>query len=393
MRNLRFTALVVAVVLFAGAAFAQGVPQSTLTGRVLNEGQGLPGVTVTVKSPNLQGTRTAVTSVNGDFILPLLPPGDYNVTFTMSGFQTVTRQVKLSAAQSTPVQISMGISSIAAEAVVVAQRETISQTQQNATTVTSESLGKLPTARNLAAAVALAPGTSNTGPSGNTVISGAMSFENLYLVNGVAVQDNIRNTPYNLFIEDAIQEQTVTTSGISAEYGRFTGGVVNVITKSGGNVFSGSFRTNFENDKWTKKTDYVSPTTGLNTGGQGRQDRPDLRADARRADPEGPPLVLPRGPVSEERGEREHRRAAHAPLRRDDRRAALRGEADVLPRRAPHPPRELPADRQRAAEQQLRNDHGPPEPLRPEAPAEPLLRELLRDALGQLLRRGAVLDA
>jgi outer membrane receptor for ferrienterochelin and colicin len=265
MRNLRFTALIVAVVLFAGAAFAQGVPQSTLTGRVLNEGQGLPGVTVTVKSPNLQGTRTAVTSVNGDFILPLLPPGEYNVTFTMSGFQTVTRQVKLSAAQSTPVQISMGISSIAAEAVVVAQRETISQTQQNATTVTSESLGKLPTARNLAAAVALAPGTSNTGPSGNTVISGAMSFENLYLVNGVAVQDNIRNTPYNLFIEDAIQEQTVTTSGISAEYGRFTGGVVNVITKSGGNVFSGSFRTNFENDKWTKKTDYVSPTTGLNT--------------------------------------------------------------------------------------------------------------------------------
>ncbi len=230
MRILRFTALVVAVVLFAGAAFAQGVPQATLTGRVLNEGQGLPGVTVTVKSPNLQGTRTAVTSINGDFILPLLPPGDYNVTFTMSGFQTVTRQVKLSAAQSTPVQISMGISSIAAEAVVVAQRETISQTQQNATTVTSESLGKLPTARNLAAAVALAPGTSNTGPSGNTVISGAMSFENLYLVNGVAVQDNIRNTPYNLFIEDAIQEQTVTTSGISAEYGRFTGGVVNVIT-------------------------------------------------------------------------------------------------------------------------------------------------------------------
>ena len=264
MRLLRFTALFVAVVLFGGVALAQGVPQSTLTGRVLNEGQGLPGVTVTVKSPALQGTRTAVTSINGDFILPLLPPGDYNVTFSMPGFQTLTRQVKLSAAQTTPVQANMTISSVAAEAVVVAQRETISQTQQNATTVTSESLAKLPTARNLAAAVALAPGTA-TGNLGYAVMAGAMSFENLFLVNGVAVQDNIRNTPYDLFIEDAIQEQTVSVSGISAEYGRFTGGVVNVITKSGGNTFSGSFRTNFENDKWTKKTDYVSPTTGLNT--------------------------------------------------------------------------------------------------------------------------------
>ncbi|MBK6407793.1 MAG: TonB-dependent receptor [Holophagales bacterium] len=265
MKLLRFTALLVVAILVAGVAFAQGNPTGTLTGRVLNEGQGLPGVTVTVKSPSLMGSRTAVTSINGDFILPQLPAGDYTTTFTMSGFQTVTRQVKLSAAQTTPVQITMGLASIAAEVAVVAQRETISQTQQNATTVTSEQLGKLPTGRNIASAVALAPGTSNTGPSGNTVIGGAMSFENLYLVNGVAVQDNIRNTPYNLFIEDAIQEQTVSTSGISAEYGRFTGGVVNVITKSGGNVFSGSLRTTFDNDKWTKKTDYVSPTTGQNT--------------------------------------------------------------------------------------------------------------------------------
>lgn len=258
MKFVRFTALLVMTALFAGVAMAQGVPQSTLTGRVLSEGQGLPGVTVNVKSPALQGTRTAVTSINGDFVLPLLPPGDYTVTFTMSGFQTVTRQLKLSAAQTTPVQITMGFAAIAAEAVVVAQSETISQTQQNATTVTSDTLGKLPTARNIASAVNLTPGTSNTGPSGNTVISGAMSFENLFLINGVVAQDNIRNTPQNLFIEDAIQEQTVSVSGISAEYGRFAGGVVNVITKSGGNTFSGSFRTSLTNDKWTQKTDFVN---------------------------------------------------------------------------------------------------------------------------------------
>ena len=263
MRFARFTALLVATVLFAGIAFAQGNPTATLTGRVINEGQGLPGVTVNAKSPSLQGTRTAITSVNGDFVLPILPAGDYTVTFTMSGFQTVTRQLKLSAAQTTPVQVNMAISAVAAEAVVTASTETISQTQQNAQTLTTDTLSKLPTARTIASAVNLAPGVTGTGPSGNNVISGAMSFENLFLVNGVAVQDNLRNTPLNLFIEDAIQEQTISTSGISAEYGRFAGGVVNVITKSGGNTFSGSFRTSLTNDKWTTKTDFVN-SAGVN---------------------------------------------------------------------------------------------------------------------------------
>ena len=263
MRFFRITALLVAAVLFAGVAFAQGNPSATLTGRVINEGQGLPGVTVTVKSPNLQGTRTAVTSVNGDFVLPQLPPGDYNVTYTMSGFQTVTRQVKLSAAQTSNVQVTMSLAAVAAEAVVVAQSETISQTQQAAQTVTTDTLAKLPTARNINSAINLAPGVSFNGPGGQPVISGGMSFENLFLVNGVAVQDNVRNTALTLFVEDAIQEQTVATSGISAEYGRFAGGVVNVITKSGGNTFSGSFRDTLTNDKWTTRTDYKN-SAGVN---------------------------------------------------------------------------------------------------------------------------------
>ncbi len=53
-----------------------------------------------------------------------------------------------------------------------------------------------------------------------------------------------------LYIEDALQEVTVATAGVSAEYGRFSGGIANAITKSGGNTFSGSFRTSFANDNW-----------------------------------------------------------------------------------------------------------------------------------------------
>ncbi len=85
-------------------------------------------------------------------------------------------------------------------------------------------------------------------------ISGAPSYDNVFLVDGVVVNENLRGQPHNLFIEDAVQETTVLAGGVSAEYGRFTGGVVSTLTKSGGNRFSGSFRDSFTNPEWTEKT-------------------------------------------------------------------------------------------------------------------------------------------
>ncbi len=81
-----------------------------------------------------------------------------------------------------------------------------------------------------------------------------MSFENLFMVNGVVINENIRGQGVPLVIEDAVQETTVSTGAISAEFGRFSGGVVNAVTKSGGNRFSGSFRTSLTNDDWRALT-------------------------------------------------------------------------------------------------------------------------------------------
>ncbi|MBK9372971.1 MAG: TonB-dependent receptor [Holophagales bacterium] len=242
-------------VLMASMLVAQ-IPTSMISGRVINEGQGLPGVTVTAKSPALQGTRTAVTSTNGDFVFPNLPPGDYTISFTMSGFQTVTRTVKANAAQQAVLNAQMSLAAVAAEAVVVGTAETVSQTTQNATTYSSDLTKKLPVTRTLLSSVLLAPGASTSQQTGNTTISGGQTFDNLFMVNGVNVMDNIRGTPNNLFIEDAIAETTTSSSGISAEYGRFTGGVINAITKSGGNNFSGSFRVSLDNDNWNDKTPF-----------------------------------------------------------------------------------------------------------------------------------------
>jgi hypothetical protein len=104
----------------------------------------------------------------------------------------------------------------------------------------------------------MAPSVHATGPGGAYSIAGSMSYENLFLINGVTVSENLRGQPYDLYIEDAIQETTVATAGISAEYGRFGGGVVNVVTKSGGNLFSGSLRDTLNNDNWRA----LSPFTG-----------------------------------------------------------------------------------------------------------------------------------
>jgi hypothetical protein len=76
----------------------------------------------------------------------------------------------------------------------------------------------------------------------------------VFMMNGVDINDNLFGTANNLFIEDAIEQTNILTGGISAEYGRFSGGVINIITKSGGNTFGGSFRENFSNTKWIDET-------------------------------------------------------------------------------------------------------------------------------------------
>ena len=123
-------------------------------------------------------------------------------------------------------------------------------------TYKAELVETLPLNRTITGAAMLAPGVQSAGPSGNVMINGAMSFESLFVVNGVVVNENLRGQPQALFIEDALQETTVKTGSVSAEYGRFQGGVVEAITKSGGNTFRGSYRATVDNDSWTALTPY-----------------------------------------------------------------------------------------------------------------------------------------
>lgn len=273
-----------ALLLVARLAGAQGNPTGGVSGQITDpDGLALPGVTVTATSPVLQGTRTAVSSDNGDYIIPFLPPGDYVVTFELEGFQTIKREnIRVEIAATIPISVSMGLASLNETVqVTAAAASEIAQTATVASTYKSELIEKLPVGRTLNAATLLAPGVTNNGPNGNIMISGALSYENLFLVNGVVVNENLRGQARNLFIEDAIQETNVKTGSISAEYGRFQGGVVNTVTKSGGNAFSGSVRVTLENDSWNALTpfpgdqniDKVVPTYEGTVGGPILRDR------------------------------------------------------------------------------------------------------------------------
>src|SRR6187549_642749 len=100
------------IVVAAGAAMAQATT-GTLRGHVGDaQGLALPGVTVTATSPNLQGTRSAVTSENGDYVLTLLPPGSYTVSFELSGFEQQQRTVALAPMQDLPVDVKLGIATL-----------------------------------------------------------------------------------------------------------------------------------------------------------------------------------------------------------------------------------------------------------------------------------------
>jgi hypothetical protein len=241
-------------------AFAQGVQTGTLRGLVRDQ-QSLPvpGVTVTVTSPNLQGSRSAVTDEAGAYVLPQLPAGDYQVMYQLSGFAGVTERARIALGLPVDLNVTMRAGNIAEEVRVVAETPAPIATPTVGLNVKQDEVEALATSRTIIGISQLSPAVSDHSPQGGgaqVVINGAFAFDNVFMVNGVDINDNLFAQPQNLFIEDAIQETQVLTSGISAEYGRFSGGVINAITKSGGNTFSGSWRVNFRNPSWTDETPF-----------------------------------------------------------------------------------------------------------------------------------------
>lgn len=256
MQRRRLTGLLLAAVLVLTLQPARAqAPTGTLSGRVVSsDGESLPGVTVSVSSPNLQGTRSAVSSTTGAYHIALLPPGTYAVSFEHPSFQTVQRTQAVAGTQNVVLDVTLALMALSVNVEVVGQAQPFVATAQVATHFKQDLMATLPSNRTIDAVLLMAPSVHATGPRGAFSIAGAQSYENLYTLNGAVIVENLRGSAYPLYIEDALQEVTVATAGVSAEYGRFAGGMVSAVTKSGGNTFSGSFRSSFANDYWRSLT-------------------------------------------------------------------------------------------------------------------------------------------
>jgi hypothetical protein len=179
------------------------------------------------------------------------------VRFELSGMTPVETMQRVDLGQTARLDATLRVAAVTEDVRVTAELPTILSTTQGGTNFRTEETDKLAMPRTIFGLAELAPGLTDNTPQTNQVsIAGGFGYDTQFLVNGVDIADNLFAQPNNLFIEDAIEEVQVLTSGISAEYGRFGGGVVNAITKSGGDTFSGSGRINFYNPVWTAETPF-----------------------------------------------------------------------------------------------------------------------------------------
>ena len=257
----------VVIVILPATSFCQEATTGSLTGTVLSAGSALPGVTVTVTSPNLQGARSTITNVNGDYQFSSLPPGDYNVLFELEGMDRAHKSVHVALARGERADAELRLKTVEETTEVHAASPAVLETTEVQRNYRRELIDWLPVGRDITSIALLSNGTTSRFPRPNIIeISGAVSSDNLILVDGAVIQENLRGQPHPLYIEDAIQETTVMTASISAEYGRFTGGVVSAITRSGGNETSGSLRDTIDNAAWAASTPYSGqrPPSDLN---------------------------------------------------------------------------------------------------------------------------------
>jgi len=246
---------VLAAISLALAAAVYAQTSSSLTGIVTTrDGLGIPGVTVTVSSPALQGTRSVVTGESGAYEFAALPPGEYRVEFAGQDFATSSLRTVLRLSQT--ARLDAALTPAHTDVITVtAAPPSVLERPQISTNLTLEEIERLPVQRNQLATAQFAPGVNgNTLSNGQLYISGGPGYDNLVLVNGVVVTENTRGQMRPMYVEDAIQETTLLTGAISAEYGRFSGGVVSTITKSGGNELSASLRDSLSSPRWSAQT-------------------------------------------------------------------------------------------------------------------------------------------
>jgi hypothetical protein len=257
----------------AAPAFAQ-MNTAELSGLVKDpSGAAIPNAAIEAVEANTQMKYTAVSNDSGEFLLPQLPVGEYRLTVNAKGFkQAVQPKITVHAGDNLRQTFSMELGE-QTELVTVTGEGGLLQVESAAIkdTIQQQQVIDLPLkGRNFIDLVGLTPGVTNppAGTRGSALqqtgqvfaILGQRSGHNLYLIDGSSVTDQAFNNNVLNPSVDFIQEVTVNQTSYDAEFGGKSGGVINVITKSGSNRWHGSLFEFVRNDFFDAKNFFASPT-------------------------------------------------------------------------------------------------------------------------------------
>src|SRR6478735_2622671 len=225
------------------AALAQSGTTGAIKGGVVDAktGEKLAGVTVIVTSPAISQTQTAITDENGTYQVGQLPPGDYLVTFYYADITVERSGIHVGIEKTTPVFQKLNTQAAGGETIKIQDTApTIDPTSTTqGITIDKNYMKNIPVpGRTFESALGAAAGSQGDGVG--ISFSGSSSLENQYYVDGVNTTGLTLGTVGSPIINDFIEEIEVITGGYNAEFGRATGGIVNVVTKSGSNEFKGS---------------------------------------------------------------------------------------------------------------------------------------------------------
>ncbi|PYQ12219.1 MAG: hypothetical protein DMF80_18945 [Acidobacteria bacterium] len=295
----RVVVFVAAVLAGAGAARAQNVGGS-IQGTVKDAGGDvLPGAQVVVRNVGTGAVQERIADGGGHFLVPLLPPGDYEVHFSLTGFRPLARRgIRLAVGQDAVVDASLELGQRTEEVVVQADVSRVNLTSGAVSGLVGErEIRELPlNGRSFQQLALLQPGVSAALAAGNDVvggrtpkisINGARPEQNNFLLDGTDINNVYNKTPGSaagvLLGVEAVLEFQVLTNAYSAEFGRSAGGVINAVTRSGANEFHGSAfefhrnsaldARNFFDPPSQPKPDFKRNQFGAVLGGPLRRDR------------------------------------------------------------------------------------------------------------------------
>jgi len=247
MKKVFMFAMTMTLALFASSAMAQSSTTGSIEGTVTDpNGAAVKGATVAATSPNLISPKSATTGDDGRYLLSALPPGTYKITVEASGFGKYEKDgVAVNLGRTSGFDPQLNIGAATAMVTVTGGAAVDVAANTSGSNVSTEQFSNFPTSRTVQGLYTIAPTVTRsglrdaTGRDRDPSVAGSSGPENNYILDGVNTTDPAfggsgANLPFEF-----VQEVEIKTGAYGAEYGKSTGGIFNVITKSGGNEFHG----------------------------------------------------------------------------------------------------------------------------------------------------------